>query len=285
MARGRAWYWLGWSVLAAFVVLALLSPVIQPYDPRLPVARPLLGASRAHPLGTSALGQDLLSQLLAGARDTLVVALGVVALSTLLSWLVGLAAGLRWRGAPPLLALTDLLLALPPIPLYLLVVTLAGPGRRTLILTLGLLSWPAFARLVRALVIETRAAPYIEAATALGAGRLYLARRHILPATLEILPTKLVLTLRFAVFTEATLAFLGLAGSGSLSWGAMLSRAFDDPLLWSRPVWPWLVLPPALAIAALLVAVNWVSVGPPRRRARAGHRQSTFGAPVVVPER
>lgn len=97
------------------------------------------------------------------------------------------------------------------------------------------------------------------AAWALGATRFPIARRYLLPATLDILPTKLILTVRFAVFTEATLAFLGPGDPTVISCGTMLSRAFADPLLFTRPVWPWLVLPPTLAAAGLVITTNWIS--------------------------
>lgn len=85
--------------------------------------------------------------------------------------------------------------------------------------------------------------------------------RYLLPATLDRLPAKLIPTVCFAVFAEATLAFLGLADSGSVSWGTMLSEAFNHPLHFSRPVWPGLVLPPGLEIVAVPLAITWLSSG------------------------
>ena len=185
--------------------------------------------------------------------------MAVALLSTALSWSVGLVAGFVPRAEGPLVALADLLLALPSLPLYLLVVTLVGASRRTLVLTLALLSWPGFARVVRSIVRETRSAPYVEAARALGATGFHLLRRHLLPATLVVLPTKLILTVRFAVFAETTLAFLGLSDSTSVSWGTMINDAFRDPLLFARPVWAWLVLPPTIAIGLLILATTWLA--------------------------
>jgi len=265
-------FWAGWGVLGVLAAAAVFAPLLASYDPRLPTATPLTLPTRAHPLGTNGIGQDLLSQLLYAARTSLIVAVSVAMISTGLSWLVGLAAGMvRWLEAP-LMALSDLLLALPNIPLYLLVVTLVGPSRRNLILVLALLSWPAFARVVRSVVLQTRSASYIEATRALGATDAHIVRRHLLPATLDVLPTKLTLTVRFAIFAEATLAFLGLGDSASVSWGTMLSYAFNEPLLFNRPVWPWLILPPTAAIMALILATTWISSGferlpePSRRR-------------------
>lgn len=254
-------WWLGCTLLSAPFIVAVFAPLLAPYDPHLPVGRPLAAPTIEHPLGTNDLGQDTLSQLVYGTRASLSVAVAVAAISTVLSWSVGLAAGFFRPVEGPLMALSDLLLALPNLPLYMLVVTLVGPSRLNLILVLALLSWPAFARVVRSVVIQTRSAPYVEAASALGATGARIAGRHLFPATLSLLPTKLILTVRFAVFAEATLAFLGLAEGGSVSWGTMLNHAFNDPLLFSRPVWPWLVLSPTLAIMAMILGTTWLSSG------------------------
>jgi peptide/nickel transport system permease protein len=211
-------------------------------------------------LGTNDLGQDVLSQVIYGTRPSLVAATLVTGMATMLSWLVGLAAGfVRWTEGPLMVA-TDLLLAVPSIPLYLLILTLLGPSQRNLILVLALLSWPAFARIVRSIVLQSRSAAYVEASRMLGASDGHVLRAHLLPATLAVMPANLVLTARFAIAAEATLAFLGLSGN-QLSWGTMLSWAFADPLLFLRPVWSWLVLPPTLAIVLLILAVTWMGGG------------------------
>jgi peptide/nickel transport system permease protein len=251
-------FWVGVAVIGVFALVALLAPWLAPFDPRLPVDEPLRPPGNGYLLGTNDLGQDVLSQVIYGTRATLAVVAGVVAISTAMSWLVGLAAGASRRLEAPLMAVSDLLLALPSLPLLLLVLTLTGSSRRMLVLALGFISWPAYARVVRGVVVQTRTAPYVEAARSLGATPPHLARFHLLPATLAVLPTKLVLSARYAVFAEATLAFFGLGTGGAASWGTMLSWAFADPLLFARPVWPWLVLPPALAIALLVLATLWV---------------------------
>ena len=253
--------WAGGALLVGFVVAAVLAPLLAPYDPRLSTGRPLRPPTDGHLLGTNDLGQDILSQLLHGARSSLLVAFSVAAISTVLSWSVGLVAGFSRRAEAPTMLVVDLLLALPSIPLYLLVLTLLGPSRRNLILVLALLSWPGFARVVRSVVQGVRSAPYVEASLTLGARKRHIMLRHLLPATLDVLPTKLILTVRFAVFAEATLGFLGLSSNDTISWGTMLNWAFADPLLFARPVWPWLVLPPTLAIITLLLATVWVSTG------------------------
>jgi ABC-type dipeptide/oligopeptide/nickel transport system permease subunit len=240
-------------VVTTVALLALVAPGLAPYDPRLSVAAPLQAPGPAHWLGTNDIGQDVLSQWLYAARATLTLALTVTTLATALAWGAGLLAGLSARAEAPIVAAIDLLLALPALPVYMLVLTLIGPSQLHVALMLGLLGWPAFARVVRAQVIATRAAPYVEAARCLGASPIRIARTHISPATLAVFPAHLVLTLRFAVFAEATLAFLGLGDPSLSSWGAMLGWAFANPLLFTSSAWTWLVLPPALGIAALLL--------------------------------
>ncbi|HEX2193956.1 MAG TPA: ABC transporter permease subunit, partial [Candidatus Limnocylindria bacterium] len=186
----------GGAVLAAVAAAALLAPLLAPYDPSLSAGAPLLPPGAAHLLGTNDVGQDVLSELLWGARASLVVGAAVALLSTTLSWTIGVAAGLWRRAEPPLLAAADLLLALPTLPLYMLIVALAGPGQPTLVVTLGLLTWPAFARIVRAQVLAVRGRLYVEAARALGAGELRRALVHVLPATFALLPANVVATVR-----------------------------------------------------------------------------------------
>lgn len=255
-------------VALACMVAALSAPLLAPYDPGGLSGPPLALPSAGHLLGTNDIGQDLLSQLLYGIRTSLLVASSVTLLSTALSWIVGLAVGVSRLAETAVMPLVELLLALPSLPLYLLLVTLIGPSMLHLVLALGLLSWPAFARVVRSIVITTRSAPYVEAARALGGTRFHIARWHLLPATLDVLPTKLILTIHFAIFAEATLAFLGLGDPTTISCGTMLSRAFNDPLLFSRPVWPWLILPPTLVISGLVLTTVWIS------RRLVGGRQS-----------
>ena len=247
------------GAVLALVALAWIAPMFAPYDPRLSTGRPLLPPGRDHLLGTNDIGQDVLSEWLWGARSTLRIVLLVTVLSTGLSWTIGVAAGI-WRGLEgPLMGLTDLLLALPSIPLYLLIVAAAGPSRRNVVLTLGLLSWPAFARIVRAQTMALRGQPYVEAARAMGAIPLRIATVHVLPGTLSLLPTKVILTFRYAIFAEATLAFLGLGDSTEKSWGTMLSWAFNYPLLFIGRAWLWWALPPAIAIILVVLAATWLA--------------------------
>ena len=249
------------AVLTVLIASALLAPVLATHDPALPSGAPFSPPGPDHLFGTNDIGQDVWSQWVWGARASLLIAAVVTVVSTALSWGIGLAAGLWPRGEAILVGLADLLLALPAVPLYLLVMALIGPGQIHLILVLGLLSWPAFARVVRARVIAVRREAYVEAARALGADALRVAVYHVAPATLELLPAKLVLTVRFAIFAEATLAFLGLGDPSAPSWGTMLGWAFRNPVAFIDGSWTWWVLPPALAIVAAVLSTTWLATG------------------------
>ncbi|MGI9145562.1 MAG: ABC transporter permease [Chloroflexota bacterium] len=246
-----------WVVVLAVVCAGLVAPTLAPFDPRQVSGQALQAPGPTHWLGTNDIAQDVLSQWLWAARASVSIALAVAAVSSALAWGVGLVAGLSARAEGWLMAFTDLLLALPGLPLYVLVLTLIGPSQTHVAILLGLLSWPAFARVVRALVITVRTAPYIEAVRCLGGTWPRVAFQHVLPATLDLLPAHLVLTVRFAVFAEATLAFLGLGDSAAVSWGTLLGWAFVNPLLFTTPAWTWLVLPPALGIALLILLAGW----------------------------
>jgi peptide/nickel transport system permease protein len=282
------------AVLGLLILSAVLAPVLATYDPALSSGAPLTPPGADHLFGTNDIGQDVWSEWVWGARASLLIAVVVTLLSTALSWCLGLSAGLWPKGEAILVGLTDLLLALPAVPLYLLVMALIGPGQLHLMLVLGLLSWPAFARVVRARVIAVRHEAYVEAARALGGSWLRVAVHHVMPATLELLPAKLVLTVRFAIFAEATLAFLGLGDPSARSWGTMLGWAFRNPVAFVDGSWTWWVLPPALAIVAAVLSTTWLAagesdLGPPGGRHKPAREPAepepimTVGEPAGVP--
>ena len=251
----------GLVVLVLALGVAVQAPSLAPYDPRLSSGLPFLSSSNAHLMGTNDIGQDVFSELLWGARASLSVAAVVGVLATALAWSVGLTAGLNRRAEPLLMPIADALLALPPLPLFLLAVTLVGPSHVALTLVLAAFGWPAFARIVRAQTDGIRDASFVEVARSLGATPMRIAWVHVLPATLSFLPATLALTLRYALFGEATLAFLGLGDPVVKSWGSMLAWAFSDPLLFARVTWAWRVIPPAAAIVLVVVATTWVASG------------------------
>jgi peptide/nickel transport system permease protein len=156
----------------------------------------------------------------------------------------------------PVLALADFLLALPHLPVLVLLVALLGPGMWYLIAALAFLGWPAYARVVRAQALVVVQRDYVGAARTLGASGGRILRTCLLPEILPLLWTKFLLTVRWAILTEAALALMGLGDPANISWGTMLNNAFAYPLLFVGSAWLWWALPPALAIATVTLALS-----------------------------
>lgn len=245
----------GLVLLALLLAGAIAAPRLAPADPRALTARPLERPGTAHPLGADNVGRDLLSALLHGARASLVIGLAAASLSTAIAWGLGLLAGAGPRIDAAVARLIDLVLALPFLPLAILIAAHFGGRPPVVALTLGLLSWPPFARAIRARVRGELVRGYVEAARALGAGTGRILLRHILPATVPIATAKFVLTVQYAVLAEASLAFLGLGDPATVSWGGTIHRAAGYSLIFATDAWRWWLLPPAAAIAALVGAI------------------------------
>ena len=256
---------LGGAVLAAMMAVAVLAPLIAPFDPAkqdlLARLRPPAWAPRgsaAHWLGTDNYGRDLLSRLVHGARISLLVGLLSMMLSSLVGTALGMLAG--WRqgsvGAV-IMRLADAQMALPEILLAILVVAALGGGLVNLVCVLGASTWMVYARMAYGLTRRTAALPFVEAARAQGAGELYILRQHVLP---QLLPVLLVVcTLQFAqlILAETALSFLGLGiPPPTPSWGNILAEGRDRLFLA-----PWIANSAGLAIVATVWGVNTLGDG------------------------
>ena len=250
--------WIGLGILVLFGLCAMLAPLIAPHDPwefgRTPFADP----SHDHLLGTNDVGQDIFSELLYGARTSLLVgfAAGFVAVSV--GTIIGLATGFR-RGFLDeiLMGLTDVFLVIPALPLIILVSVYLGASTWNVVLIIGLVFWPNTARVIRSQVLSIRESGYVESARAMGAGDLWVMGRHVLPNVLPLIMAKFVLTVAVAMLMEASLSFLGLGDPVSKSWGMMLHYAFERGGF-IRELW-WWYMPPGLAIALCILALMLIS--------------------------
>lgn len=219
---------LGGTGLALIVLLALLAPLIAPYDPiaQHPNDR-LLGPSGSYLLGTDNLGRDLLSRLLYGLRPSLVSGLAAVALGAASGTIIGLAAG-YFRGWLDIVIsrILDLLIAWPAIFLALGLVLLFGPGEKQVVLAIGLAELPVFARLVRAVALTCVRNEHVEAARSMGAPSVRIMRLHILPFAIPPLVVQFAVAAPQAVIAEASLNYLGLGTQPPApSLGEILSDA------------------------------------------------------------
>ncbi len=242
----------GLIMIGLLAAAALGAAWLAPYDPWAYVAPSLSPPSAAHPLGTNDVGQDILSELLYGARTTLMIGLSVAAAATLLSLLLGVAAGL-FRGAAErvILRLVDVILVIPVFLVAILVASYMRPGALTLVILLSLLLWPPGARIIRSQVVSLKNQEHFTAARQFGAGTGYLVRHHLIPELYPLLAVNFIQVVRRAVFMEAGLAFLGVFAPAQKSWGLMIHYAREFVF---AGAWQWWLLPPALAVSFTIIA-------------------------------
>jgi peptide/nickel transport system permease protein len=249
--RGR----IGLGMLGLFVFLAVFGSAIAPYDPEASSLEVLEGISAEHWLGTTENGSDVFSQLLVGARVSIVVGFAAALISTLLGATVGLVGGYFGGWTDRVLdAFENWFLVIPTLPLMIVLARLLDPSLTVLILVIGLTSWAGTGRIVRAQVLSLRERAFVERARALGAGDGYIIRTHILPNTLPLIFANTVLIVALAILSEAALAFLGLGDPTRISWGTMLENAFSSGAP-SAGAW-WYVIPPGLCITLLVLSVS-----------------------------
>lgn len=253
---------LGLALLALFVLVALGAPLLTPYDPQAFAGQPLERPSPAHRLGTNDAGQDILSELVYGARVSLAVglgaALGTVTLGVLVGGVAGYAGGLL---DALLMRAVDVMLTLPRLPLLILLSAFLGSGLVQTMAIISLLFWPATARVIRAQVQSLRQRGYVKMARSFGGSPGYVLVRHILPPIGPLIVFGLVTAAGRAVAMEAGLAFLGLGDPTAKSWGLMMRYALDLPGLLLTDRWLWWLLPPGLCITLLILALTFVGIG------------------------
>lgn len=247
------------------ILTALFAPLLTPYTPTevirdsngdgLTFASPSVHA----PLGTDDAGRDIWSQLIYGARVSLMVGFLAGFIAMFVGSTFGILAGyFGGRLDNLLMRITDVLLVIPDLPLMLvLVATLRQMDLHVsplvvLIAVIGLLYWTSTARLIRSQVLTIKERQFVARARAIGAGNGHIIRKHILPQIMPLIVANTVLIISTAILVESGLAFLGLGDPTQPSWGAMLNFAFDRSAI-TNGAW-WFYLPPGLAIV-------WVTLG------------------------
>jgi peptide/nickel transport system permease protein len=224
---------IGALLLITIVVAAITAPWISPHDPqrqslpmRLTPPAWQEGGTWTHPLGTDALGRDLLSRLIFGTRISLIVGLSAVAVQGLIGITLGLIAGYYGgRTDSIIMRLTDIQYALPFIILAIAIMAVLGPSLRNVIIVLGITGWVYYARIVRAEVLTLRRREFVEAAIAMGARSSRLMARHLLPNVVTSIIVVGSLQVARMIISEASLSFLGLGVPPNIpSWGVMVAE-------------------------------------------------------------
>jgi ABC-type dipeptide/oligopeptide/nickel transport system permease subunit len=252
-------------IVLAFGLLAIFAPWIAPHDPyeadlflRLQAPAWVAGGDWAYPLGCDALGRDILSRLIYGARVSMFIGLAVIGIATGVGIVAGLAAGYLRGWIDVLISrLVDILLGFPYLIFAIGLMAMMGPGLQNIILALAYKEWVVPCRVVRGETLAAREVEYVEAARALGASRRHIMFREILPNILS--PVIVVATIRMAhvIILEASLSFLGLGVQPpTASWGSMVADGRNFLL----DAW-WVSTFPGLAILVLVLAINVASQG------------------------
>lgn len=258
--------------LVVFVLILLfvsIGPLIWRIDPTYVDFRARnLGFTPAHPLGTDQLGRDTLARMMAGGRISLSVGLVAMAIALTLGSLIGLLSGYFRRLDAPLMRVTELFLALPLLPLLLLMVTLfreplgksLGPAGGTfllIVIAIGATSWMQTARIVRGDVLGLKQREFITAAQSIGTSELRMLTRHVLPNVISPIMVAATLGIATAIITESALSFLGLGFPPDFpTWGRLLFDAIDQ-----MQMYPWRVILPGMFISLAVLSVNYIGDG------------------------
>ncbi|MEM0021367.1 MAG: ABC transporter permease [Fervidicoccaceae archaeon] len=233
---------LGGSLALIFFAMAVLAPLISPYSPTAGnLINSLKPPSLSHPFGTDYLGRDILSRVIWGARTSLIIALGGIAISLTLGAIIGGFSG--YVGGifdSAVMGIINILLAFPDILLALFVAAITGPGLDNVILAIGVYNFPQFARIARGAVISIKTSDYVEAARAIGESRSSIFFRYIMPNSLSPIVVHATLRTAASILTAAGLSFLGLGVQPPTpEWGAMISEALyyldAAPYMWVFP--------------------------------------------------
>lgn len=254
---------LGFFILLFFIFMAVFAPQLIPYDPTMKsynadgtLAR-LEPPSSEHWLGTTQLGRDVLSQVIAGSRVALVVGLLSAAMVTIIGTGIALIAGYfgGWID-DVLMRIADIVYGIPFLPFVIILVAILGPSLWNIIFAIVLIAWRTTSRVIRSEVLSLKERTFIQAARLSGASPLRIIIRHLAP---NILPLSLVyssLAMGWAIITEASVSFLGYGDPLLISWGKILFEAYVAHAV--TEAW-WWVVPPGLAITLLVMSGFFVS--------------------------
>jgi len=247
--------------LIVLVILALAAPLLansRGLSAALSTNPANAGPGWHYPLGTDADGRSVLTELIWGARISLLIGFTATLLCIVIGAVVGIVAGHYGKVTDNLLMrVTDWFLVVPFLPLAIVLAKTLGPSLGVIIFVIGITSWPGTARIIRAQAMAVETRPYLERSRALGAGHRHLMVRHVLPNVAPLLLANTILTVAGAILAETTLSFLGLGDPLRPSWGEMLNEAFftgggtaGNQL--------WLIAP---GIAIILVVLSFTMVG------------------------
>lgn len=249
----------GALLVGSIAFAAVFAPSVAPYDPAISTGLPFERPSGEHILGTNDIGQDIFSEMVWGARISLTVGLLAALVATTIGTVVGLVAG-YFRGFTDafLMRAVDVILALPFLPLMILLAAFLGPSLITIVLVVGLVSWARPSRVIRSVVMSLAAREYVTAARGIGAGHRRIIVRHLLPGVVALMVVEFVQAAAGAILIESSLSFLGLGDPIQKSWGSVLYYAQARSAFLSG-AWVWWVIPPGVAITMTVLGLAFIA--------------------------
>lgn len=266
LKRNLWWLWgdplaaVGFLILVALVIAAIIAPWIAPFDPvEQHLSETLQAPGPRYILGTDQFGRDILSRIIYGARISLTVGVGAVLIAVTIGTITGILAGyIGGRLDDLIMRITDIFFAFPPIVLAIFLMAVVGPSIMNVIVVVGLVSIPQFTRMCRSVALNEKYEDYILAERAMGASTFFLIRRHFLPNVLPPLAVQATVLLADAILIEAALSFLGIGvRPPTPTWGSILSdgRHYVIQGLW------WFTVFPGIAIFLSVFSLNVLGDG------------------------
>lgn len=250
---------IGAAILLLFILTAIFAPQIAPYSPYEQTGATFERPSRAHLLGTNDIGQDILSELIYGTRNSLLVGGVSAAIAMGIGIAVGMISG--WYGGwidRMLSKITTFFMTIPFLPSVIILSTFSDSGLLSMSIILGVLSWTDVARVLRSSTMQIRESGYVKIIKGMGASDFYILTRHVLRELLPLIAYRVVTRVKSGILSESTMSFLGLGNPVAKSWGSVIYYAQAKNALLTG-AWVWWIVPPGLCIC--LVSMSLMLIG------------------------
>jgi len=253
--RNNKMAFIGSVTLVFFVLVAIFGPIFLPFSTLEfgEVSDMLLPPGPGHILGTDDMGRDVLANLIAGSRISLLVGITATLISMVIGTVIGLISGYFGKTVDQILMrITDFFLVIPWLPLVMVLAALLGTSIWIIIVVIGITSWAGTARVVRSQTLSIKERQFIERTVSIGASSSHIMIRHILPNIFPLVFANTILVVAVAITSETTLSFLGLGDPSRPSWGMMLHYAFECGAASVGAYWYY--LPPGICVVAIVLA-------------------------------
>ena len=250
---------IGLALLAVLMLTAVFAPQIAPYSPYAQTGAPFEAPSRAHLLGANDVGQDILSELIYGTRNSLLVGFTSAAVAMTIGVLVGVLSG--WYGGRVdrlLSKATSFFMTVPFLPSVIILSTFSDSSVLSMSIILGALSWTGVARVLRSATMQIRSSAYVRIIKGMGASDGYILTHHVLRELLPLIAYRVVTRVKSGILSESTMSFLGLGNPVAKSWGSIIYYAQAKNALLTG-AWVWWIVPPGLCIC--LVSLSLMLIG------------------------